>query len=333
MIVTDVILAQSERTRRYGLWLSRFDDAPLWHRPQWLDATAGPGAWDVALLMRSGALVAALPYVLRHSRALGVVPYSTLTTPPLTQALGPWWPDADDVTLDERFRRVRELFEQLPTADAYVQNWVPEMDSWLPLHWDGYRQTTRYTYRVSLRASHEERMQAVRSTGRNKLRKADRAGVSVERMRDDNTGERLYRLIESTFRRQGLRVPYGIALLDRILGVGGAGIEPRVYAAMLNGRDVAMALVVAAGGVSYNLATGSDDDGRAIGAGQALLWHAMNAEAEAGSSVFDFEGSMIQGVERHYRHLGGCPTSYHHVERFHRRDIRLGVALRGALRP
>lgn len=333
MIVAEVVLQQSERIRRFGMWLSEFDDAPLWHRPKWLDATAGPGVWDVALLVSSGAIIAAMPYVLRHSRALGVVPYSTIATPPLTQALGPWWPNADDISLDERFRRARELFEQLPRADAYVQNWVPEMDSWLPLHWDGYRQTTRYTYRVSLRASHEERMQAVRSTVRNMLRKADRAGVSVERMRDDNTGERLYRLIESTFRRQDLRVPYGTELLERILGLEGAGIEPRVYAAMLDGRAVAMTLVVAAGGVSYNLALGSDDDGRATGAGQALLWHAMNAEAEVGSSVFDFEGSMIQGVERHYRHLGGSPTAYHHVERFHRRDIRLSVALREALRP
>lgn len=78
-------LLQSERIRRFGLWLSQFDDAPLWHRPQWLDATAGLDGWDVALVERSGTVVAALPYVLRHSRALGVVPYSTLTTPPLTR--------------------------------------------------------------------------------------------------------------------------------------------------------------------------------------------------------------------------------------------------------
>lgn len=332
MTVDEFVLQRIERIRRFDLWLSQFDDAPLWHRPQWLDATAGQDAWDVALLTRSDEVVGALPYVLRRSHALGVVPYSIITAPALTQALGPWWPDADSVPLDERFRRVRALFDQLPKADAYVQNWVPEMDTWLPLHWDGYKQTTRYTYRIPLVHSPEERKEALRPTVRNMLRKAERVGVTVERVTSESGAQRLYRLIEATFARQGIRVPYGVQMLDHILTSEGAGIEKRLYEATLSGQAIAMTLIVAAGGISYNLASGFDDAGRASGAGQALLWHAISAEEEFGSSVFDFEGSMLKGVERHNRHLGGLPTAYHRVERLQRRDIRLAVALRDALR-
>lgn len=319
-----------ERIDRYEAWISQFSGAPLWHRPAWLDATVREHTWDVALLARANGIIAALPYVRRQRRAFGVLPYSTLGMPPLTQALGPWWPNAESVGLDERFRRVAELYRLLPNADAYLQNWVPEMETWLPLHWAGYAQSTRYTYRISLTNSPDDVTENLRSSVRNKLRKAENAGVRVARATDIDVSQRLRALTKLTFARQGLRVPYSCDVLDRILRIRGNGISSRVYEGTLHGQTVAMTLVVQAGGASYNLVPGVDAVGRSVGAGQAVLWYAICAEREFGSAIFDFEGSMLEGVERRNRHFGGRPFSYHRIEQFRRRDVRIAVALRGA---
>lgn len=325
-------LDRPERISRYHEWLSAFVDSPLWHRPAWLDATAGENSWDVVLLTHSNEIVAALPYVRRQRRALGLLPYTTIGSPPLTQALGPWWPDADFVPLDERMRRITELFRQLPAADAYLQNWVPEMDTWLPLHWEGYAQNTRYSYRIPLSNSLDERMSELRSTVRNRIRKAEASGVIVSRATDTGALQRLRHLIESSFTRQGRRVPYKSDVINRISCIRGGGIVSRLYEARLKDQPVAMTLVVAAGGISFNLAPGINAIGRSTGAGQAVLWKALNDESEFGSAIFDFEGSMLEGVERHYRHFGGKPFSYHRVERIRRRDMRIAVALRRGFR-
>ena len=67
---------------------------------------------------------------------------------------------------------------------------------------------------------------------------------------------------------------------------------------------------------AYYLAGGATDEGRLRGAMHGLLARAIEEAAAAGCTIFDFEGSMLQGVEPFFRGFGGELTPYFRVYKF-----------------
>ena len=63
---------------------------PLFSQAWWLDATAGEGNWDVAIVAKGGEVFASMPYVAKRRYGLTI-----LRQPALTQTLGPWLRDSN----------------------------------------------------------------------------------------------------------------------------------------------------------------------------------------------------------------------------------------------
>jgi hypothetical protein len=59
---------------------------------------------------------------------------------------------------------------------------------------------------------------------------------------------------------------------------------------------------------------GGDPHLRTSGAGSLVLWEAIKFAATV-SEQFDFEGSMIEPVERFFRAFGGTPTPYFSIQK------------------
>lgn len=64
--------------------------------------------------------------------------------------------------------------------------------------------------------------------------------------------------------------------------------------------------------VFYYLLGGSDPKYRTSGAQSLILWEAIQY-ASTVSKKFDFEGSMIEGIEKFFRQFGGSPTIYYQI--------------------
>jgi lipid II:glycine glycyltransferase (peptidoglycan interpeptide bridge formation enzyme) len=79
-----------------------------------------------------------------------------------------------------------------------------------------------------------------------------------------------------------------------------------------NGRLHAAAFVVWQESSAYYLAGGADPALRDSGAHSLVLWEAIQAMA-AHTSLFDFEGSMLPGVERFFREFGAFQTPYYTI--------------------
>jgi hypothetical protein len=134
-------------------------------------------------------------------------------------------------------------------------------------------------------------------------------------VRDDLPLDRFHAVWAKTFERQGLPVPASLALLERL----DAACAPRAAAARLSahddaGRVHAVAYVVWDANAAFYLLGGGDPALRTSGAGSLLLWEAI-ARARAVTDVFDFEGSMLAPVERHFRAFGARQTPYLRVSR------------------
>lgn len=275
----------------------------LFHHPWWLDIVA-PNRWAVAEVLDAGRVVASLPYVYRSRLGL-----TFIEMPPLTQVLGP----VEPVYLGKYANRLSKqkdiydgLISALPKYDLFRQSFHPGVTNWLPFYWHGFAQTTRYTYRLDLTKSIEALWADTQDRVRTDIRKAER----MLRLREENDPERFLSVISMTFQRQGMRQPYEAAMIRRLFERAPSNARMRVIAAAdEQGAVHGVALFVGDADCVYYLMGGADPRLRNSGCQSFLLWEGIRWAAKF-SKTFDFEGSMLEGVERFVRGFGAQQQAY-----------------------
>jgi hypothetical protein len=312
------------RKARYRALCAVERSIPLFSRDWWLDALCGFDGWDVALAEIKNEIAGALPY--RTRRILGQM---QIGQPPLSAALGPWIKPRT-MKPTQRYSHEKDvmiaLLDTLPRFGAYRQTWHPRIANWLPFYWHGFTQTTLYTYILETSRDEQQLWSGLRENIRTDIRKArDRLGVKVRR---DLTVDDFLELSQKTFARQGLSPPYSPDLVRKL----DAACVMQDCRAILIGEDAegrrhAGAYIVWDNDTAYYLIGGGDPALRNSGAASLCLWEAIQLAAEK-NLRFDFEGSMIEAVERHFRAFGGTLTPYFLVEKIPSILLRFALALR-----
>lgn len=283
---------------------------PVFCQAWWLDATA-KDTWDVAIVEKGGSIFAALPYVTRKKAGFEII-----TQPPLTQFLGPWI-RPDNAKYSKRLSNEKELlqnlFSQLPEFTAYKQNWSPSITNWLPLYWLNYHQTTRYTYRLEDLSNIEEIWKNLDAKTRNTVRKAENKENLV--IKANPTIDEFLALNKKVFSRQNLRLPYDENLVYSIDMAANERNCRKIFIAIdPSGKHHAAVYLIWDTNSAYYLMAGSDPDLRNSGASSFCLWEAIKF-ASTVSRSFDFEGSMIEPVERSFRSFGARQTPYFSISK------------------
>jgi len=275
----------------------------LFQEPWWLDAVAA-GEWDEVVVKRGGQVAARLPFV--HHKKVGGV---WLLQPKLTPYLGPWL-RASSAKLASRLAEEKELMQELidalPPFDLFHQSFAPEVTNWLPFYWRGFSQTTRYTYKLAGLADLAGIWGSVRENIRREIRKAQK----IVAVRDDLDIDCFARVWALTFTRQGARLPVSMEVLQRLDTACAKRHCRRVFFAEDAHQKIhAAAYIIWNADCAYYLMAGGDPELRNSGAGSLLMWEAIKF-ASTVSRQFDFEGSMIESVERFFRAFGGKPVAY-----------------------
>lgn len=296
--------------------------------PWYLDAVAGPDSWDVAIVEDKTGIDGVLPYVVRRN-VFGL----TLTMAMLTYTLGPWVRVSDGL---KHYRKLsfektvmNRLIDSLPQHAIYRQNWDPDITNWQPFYWRGFQQTTRYTYVLPPVESSDQAWKRIEQKTRNQIRRAeDTHRVSCAQSTDTAV---LWTLIRETFLRQGMSVPYSKELFHRLQDAAfdhGQGLN---IVGVVDGMPVAGAFFVWDGRKMYYLASGSDRSNRETHALSLVLWEGIKLAIDKGL-VFDFEGTMLENVEPHFRSFGAVQTPYFHVWRYGSRIAELASVGRTLVR-
>jgi lipid II:glycine glycyltransferase (peptidoglycan interpeptide bridge formation enzyme) len=295
--------------------------ATIFSQPWWLDAVA-PDSWDAIKIEKGGQIFARLPYVIKRKYGL-----TMLTMPKLTQTLGPWlrpYPGKYANKLSEEKELMDELIDRLPQFDVFKQNFHYSIVNWLPFYWSGFEQTTRYTYVIKSLIDLDQVWNEFDSNTRKRIRKAKKE-VFVH---NDHSVNEFLDLNEMTFQRQDLSLPYSRDFVRRI---DKACVEHNCrkmfFAKDHKGRLHAAIYLVWDDQSAYYLMGGSDPNLRNSGAMSLLMWEAIQYAATV-TNTFDFEGSMIESVERHFRSFGAKQKRYFQVTKINSlplkayRDIR-----------
>lgn len=262
---------------------------------------------------KGGAVVARLPFTIRRRWGLTI-----LGQPPLTQTLGPWIrpPEGDPAhRLTVELELIEELLRRLPGFDLHHQSLWPGLGSWLPFYWRGYTATPRYSYRLEDIGD----LDRVWAGLRQNIRRAVRKASSRYEVVDDHPLGTFLALNSGTFRRQGMEPPYDDRLIERVdAALAEHGGRRVLFAVDASGVAQAALYLAFDSRSAYYLMGGHSDAARDSGAPSLLMWEAIRL-ASTVAPIFDFEGSMLQGVERHFRSFGGRPTQFLTVRRASRR--------------
>ncbi len=281
---------------RYASFCQKVDHLPVFMEPWYLDALA-PG-WQVALAERGGEVVGAWPYFPKKKG-----PFRYVTMPLLVRMMGPVFrPDADEDK--HRYKLIPQLWKQIPRHLVFRQDAPYSLTNWLPLYWLGFRQYTRYSYRIDLSKGEQSIWDALAADYRqHKIPKA-RNLVTVESSDDLQAFHTVH---EATFKRQGKPCPVPFTTLQRLdKAAKNEGRRQILLARDLETGRVHGALYLIRDHHSvYLLMAGSDPELRSSGAVILLTWEAIQwSLQQPGIQYFDFMGSMIEPIERVRRQFG-----------------------------
>ena len=300
--------AQESRTLEPNL-LKFLADAPLFFQPWWLEAVS-PGAWDYAVVRRGEEIAAILPYTFK----LRLNRLRLVEMPRLTPYLGPWLRTSSAKyanRLGEEKDLLTELIEALPPFAAFQQDFHPAITNWLPFHWKGFSQSTRYTYRMDATKDLDALWNETRDNVRTDIKKAKKQ-VEVAETGDLEKFLELHRL---TFSRQNKPLPHSEEMLRRVdAACAENGARKILIATGSDGRPHAAVYLVTDRHAVYYLLSGSDAELRSSGAISLVLWEGIRW-ASAMGKMFDFEGSMVEPIERSFRSFGARQVPYFAIEK------------------
>lgn len=286
--------------------------ASIFQQPWWLDAVA-PGTWSAVEIHRGGELKARLPYIV--DRRMGLV---LLRQPLLTPSLGPWLSPSEGkyaTQLAHQKELYTDLIEQLPAHDYFSQNFHCWVENWLPFYWKGFQQTTRYTYIIDNLSDLDRVWSEFQENIRREIRKASKR----LRVHSEYGIDKFLDVHELTFTRQGLLLPYSREFVRRLDNACSARSARKIFFAEDGGGRIhAVAYIVWDERSAYYLMGGGDPELRTSGAMSLAMWEAIQFSHQI-SHRFDFEGSIIESIERFFRGFGARQAPYFHVSRCSRR--------------
>ncbi len=287
---------------------------PVFAQDWYLDAVCKDGTWDAAVVYENGNIAGVLPYFIKHKYG-----FSYITMPLFVKHMGPFlapeWRE-----LKHEHRLYTKLIAQLPKVDGFVQDFHPSVTNWLPFHWSGYRQTTRYVYQLDIRDPDRVHAGINRNMRRNIQKAEDQLEVSCEGNPED-----IYRLNRLSFDRKNLGLPYSFEQFrahDEALANHNA--RHLFFARDAQGRIHSAAYLIRDQNTAYYHICGDDPALRQSGSGILLIWRAIQFAAETLKvTVFDFEGSMLPEVEAIRRQFGAHQTPYFRIWKYHSRLFKL----------
>lgn len=283
---------------------------PIFSRDWWLDATAGEDNWDVVLVEKGGEIVASMPYMVTKRYI-----FTYLCQPILTQKLGPWikYPPGQKYSRKLGYENeiLKKLIETLPKADLFSARFDYSITNWLPFYWEGFEETTLYTYVIEDLSNMEKIFQEVSSDMRTKVRKA----AKIVLVKECFDMELIYSINKMTFDRQNKEMPYTLDTFKRIINACAAHNAVKMFLAEdANGNRHGVSVMVYDENSAYYLIGGGNPQYRSSAAQDLLIWH-MIKEASKFTKKFDFEGTMLPMVNKTFRSFATVQKPYYSVKK------------------
>lgn len=203
-----------------------------------------------------------------------------------------------------------ELIHQLSEVDYFKQRFHYSITNWLPFYWNKFEQTTRYTYVLEDISDPEEVWKNMQGNIRREIKKA-RSLMSISQSDDIELMWKFHCLnFENNSAPEGTLNDF-----KRVYKACKEHEAGQIFIANdESGKTVSALFIVWDEHAAYYLFGGTDDTFKNTGVFSFLMFEAIKF-ASTKTKAFDFEGSMIESIERFYRGFGATQKPYFHISR------------------
>jgi hypothetical protein len=300
-------------------------DAPLFHLPWWLDAVCG-NEWQAAVINEEEELKAYYLYAQKGSR-----PGSPVYMPHLTQFLGPGY-RLTETGVRQRNNEETEILEhllaQLPAFGSFESRWNHRYQNWLPFHWQHFQQRTRYTYVLPDIADPVQLQENFSEKIRREISKAQKR-FTAERSQDCTA---LLLLLQKSFREKNMKLPFEHNVLTRAFSAAAANDAGAVLLANeASGKTAASIFVAWDANTAYYI-IGARDEAFGNSGAMSFLFLTAFSQLQHRVKAFDFEGSMIKGVENYFRSFGAEQKGFFEITKINSPLLKMKSTVKSLLR-
>ena len=301
------------------------NDIPIFFQDWWLDIVCGDD-WDALLFERKEKILAVLPLYkpCRH----------VVSMPHYTQMMGIWFADESDDTkytsrIEHQHAICRYFISELLPYRSFLQSFHYDFTDWLPFYWKGYSQTTRYTYILHNIKDSKSIESGMNQQTRRNIKSAKNAPIQI---RHGIMIDQFLEIQEKSFRRQQKKNKQSNAILRKLIKKTRERGQGEIFGGFDKDNKLhAAAFIVWQDCSAHYIAGGGDPDFRKSGAHSLVMWEAIRYVSKF-TDKFDFDGSMLPGVELFFRGFGAEQTPYFTISRNKQRLIdRIRIKLKTAL--
>lgn len=276
----------------------------IFEQPWWLDVVCRD-KWKEIIIKENDVVVGRWPIVFEGN---------DIIMPQLTQTIGFWI--SDQIILNDRNgKKQREIICQLLDQLPYSVNVKVKLDSsvkdFMPMIWKGYSVSPFVSYRLNDLSSWDN-ISSKFSTNVKKTLKRAHKGLVVEH---SNDVEKIFQLVDKTFNKRFIKNPLPEELIREIYTTASKYNSCHLlYAKDKNGIIHSGSIFVYDSNVFYHLVSGTDPMHKSSGAATLLITEGIKLASKT-SCCFDFEGSMIEGINRFYSQFGADQMVYYQISK------------------
>lgn len=283
---------------------------PFFLRYDWYNTLFTENEWGVVIEENNNEILGFIPYYIVKK-----LKFSLIVPPPLTPYQGVWlnYPNNQKYTNRLSFEKkvMTSLINKLPKSDGFTQKFHPFITNWLPFYWKGFSQTTKYTYVIENLSNLDNVYLEFRENIRREIRKAEKI-ITIEPFNDINL---FYNLNIKSFTEKGIKYPISKKILKNAINY----CEKNNCGKLLVAKDKlgnihSILFYVWDDDSAYYLHGVSNTEFKTSGSMSLLLWEAIKRSKNC-SKKFNFEGSMIESIERYFRAFGGKQIQYFEIKK------------------
>ena len=290
---------------KYREFCKTEENIPLFSKDWFLDSVCGTDNWDVALVERDTEIIASMPFYRKRKTIFNII-----TMPKHAQTMGVYLKYPEGQKYEKRLSYEKELMtsliEQLPKVDYFNQAFHYSVTNWLPFYWKGYTQTTNYTYVIENLSNLESVFKNFNHAKRKNIKKAEK----ILEVKFDLSAKEFYDNHKMTLKKQDSVISYSFEHFNRIFSSAYEHNAGRTIYAVDSDNNIHAALfVIWDKNSAYDLISTIDPAFRNSG-GASLLIREIIKFVSNKTNRFDFEGSMIENVEKSFRQFGAKQKPY-----------------------
>ncbi len=275
---------------------------PLFFQVDWLDFVCGKDNWNVLIFEENNIVKGVFTSAKQGNKII---------SPVLTTYMGPYLIEKN-ITPKE-FATIQMKFQAYILEniqfDYFEQRWHPHFYNHIAFFQQGFKQQTRYTY--VLKELHN--LQAIWSNFKTALRSDIQRASKQLFVTHELDSHEFFALLDVTFQNNKVKNPYSLALIEKLLTFISLHQCGKLYVAKNNSGTVINAILVLWDSeCAYYLMSASDPNYKKSNGNSLLLWNAIQDMSNY-TNRFDFEGSMLLGIENYVRAFGGELIPFHHI--------------------